>query len=49
MFVQLVIFTSGKHINVLDLRFVGYYRVNMVTLQKYLNKYYGYELVDNLC
>ena len=46
---ETVIFDKKMSIGILDLRSLGYYKINQGVLQQNLNKYYQFEEIDKVC
>ena len=46
---ETVIFDKKTSIGILDLRSLGYYKIQQGVLQQNLNKYYQFEDIDNIC
>ena len=46
---ETIIFDRKMPIGILDLRSLGYYKINQGVLQQNLNKYYQFEEADKIC
>ena len=46
---ETVAFDRTNMIEILDLRSLGYYKINMDVLQKHLGKHYHFELAEDIC
>ena len=44
-----IVFDLGEVLGILDLRFLGYYKIKQSILQQNLSKYYRFESSDVLC
>ena len=46
---EMVMFDPTKMIGILDLRFLGYFKIKQGMLQQNVSKYYHFELADAVC
>ena len=46
---ETLIFDKKTRIGIIDLRYLGYYKIKQGVLQQNLNKYYKFEEVDKVC
>ena len=46
---EILILSPKEVIGILDLRSLGYYKIQQEVLQQNLSKFYKFELVENVC
>ena len=46
---ETIIFKPGEMLGIVDLRSLGYYKINQGVLQQNLSKYYRFERADTIC
>ena len=46
---EIVVLSSKEAIGILDLRSLGYYKIQQGVLQQNISKFYNFELVENMC
>ena len=46
---ETLIISSKEALGILDLRSLGYYKINQGVLQQYLSRFYEFELAEKVC